>query len=51
MGHDLSRRTSLKGGLFATAALAATPLQASSGSPADGLSVEAGAVTVKRSIR
>jgi hypothetical protein len=34
MGHDLDRRTFLKGGLFATMALAATPLRASSGSPA-----------------
>src|SRR5215218_5686877 len=34
MGHDLSRRTFLKGGLFASVALAATPLQASSGPPA-----------------
>jgi len=34
MGHDLSRRTFLKGGLFATAALAAMPLGASSEPPA-----------------
>jgi monoamine oxidase len=34
MGHDLSRRTFLKGSLFATAALAATQRPASSGSPA-----------------
>src|SRR4051812_35118969 len=31
MGHDFSRRTFLKGGLFATAAFAAGPLRASSG--------------------
>jgi len=34
MSPDLSRRTFLKGGLFATVALAVTPLGASSGSPA-----------------
>src|SRR5215213_11240070 len=34
MGHDLSRRTFLKRSLFATAALAAGPLRASSGAPA-----------------
>ena len=34
MGHDLSRRTFLKRSLFATAALAARPLRASSGAPA-----------------
>jgi len=36
MGHDLSRRAFLKGGLFATAALAATPLRASFEPPAAG---------------
>ena len=34
MGHDLSRRTFMRRGLLATAALAAGPLRASSGAPA-----------------